>query len=472
MNRYSANIRGFRYYCKRLMVLAVLVVMATYISDILLYFKQIDDEKILAASVMKNKTFSTKVQEIKEAGISAYLMEEHSVPIVSMAFTFTNAGSAHEDEEKQGLTQLLTSLLLDGAGKYDALSFKDICEEYGIKIGFDEDVDDISGYLHTPKQNLDKALDMLVIVLQSPRFENEYLQLRKQQLKTAVKMSQENPQAVLADKFAEFIYAGHPYSRSQIEKLTTVDNIDEDDLREFMQTHFSKQNIIVGLAGDITREEASDIIRKVFAGFSDKYHGEKITRINLQLGGREHNIKRDIAQSISIFASNGTYRDSVDFYPLYLANYIFGGAGLNSRISQIIREKKGLTYGIYTALVQNDATAMLRGSYSATSDNFGKAKKLLLKEWQKMAQNGVSEQELRQAKGALIASYNLRFASISEIAEMLVGMQKYRLGSDFLEKRNNYISAVTLSETNAAAKKYFSQMPDFVNIGVEQEEKK
>lgn len=472
MSKYSSDIRGLGYYCKRMLIMVALILIAIYGSDIWLYFKQIDDDKILATSVMKNKTFSTKVQEIKEAGMSAYLMEEHSVPIVSMSFTFTNAGSAHEDESKQGLTQLLTALLLDGAGKYEAVSFKEICEEYGIKIGFDEGIDDVSGYLHTPKQNLDKASDMLLMVLQSPRFDNEYLQLRKQQLKTAVNMSQENPQAVLADKFAEFIYAGHPYSRLQTEKLETVDNIDEADLREYMQTHFSKQNIIIGLAGDLTKEEANGLIRKVFAGLPDEYKGEKITRINLQLGGREHTIKRDIAQAISIFAGNGTYRNSVDFYPLYLANYIFGGSGLNSRISQIIREKEGLTYGIYTVLTQNDASAMLRGSYSATPDNFGKAKKLLLKEWHKMAQNGVGEQELQQAKNALIASYNLRFASISEIAEMLNGMQKYHLGRDFLEKRNDYVKAVTLSETNAAAKKYFSQKPDFVNIDIEQEEKK
>lgn len=469
--RYSSRRRGFFYYLKRLLIMAVLAVFVFYIPQIRMHFRQINDEKILFDSPLKNKTFSIPVKEVKAAGLSAYLLEEHSVPIVSISFEFKNAGYVHEDEEKQGLVQLLTALLLDGAGEYDAESFKDTCEEYGIKIGFDDSIDEFSGYLHTPRQNLRMALNMLNSVLQTPKFEKEFFELRKQQIKTAVKMSREKPQAILADEFAEFIFAGHPYARSELTKLETLDNIEESDLRDFMHTHLTKENLIIGFAGDLSVKEAQGILKNVFAKLPEKYEGEKMTELDLKLGGREHNIKHDSAQAISIFAVNGTRRNAVDFYPLYLANYIFGGSGLNSRISQIIREKEGLTYGISTYLVERDAVSMLRGTYSATRDNFPKAQKLLLDEWHKMAKKGVSEEELQQAKRALISSFNLRFASIGGIAEMLVGMQKYNLGRDFLEKRNDYIKAVTIREVNAAAKKYFTTKPDFVNIGVEKEEK-
>ena len=472
MRRYSSRRHGFVYYCKCLLILAVIAASAICAPDVWLYFHQINDDKILADSVLKNKTFSTPVQEVKAAGLSAYLLEEHSVPIVSISFEFTNAGNAHEDDEKQGSVQLLTALLRDGAGEYDAENFKDTCKEYGIKIGFYENADEFSGYLHTPRQSLDMALKMINLVMQRPRFDKEFLELRKQQLKTAVKMSREKPQAILADEFAEFIFAGHPYARSEITKLETLDNIEAADLRDFMKTHLSRENLIVGFAGDLSVKEAEDILKNVFAKLPEKYEGEKMPELSLELGGREHNIKHESAQAMSIFAVNGTRRNAVDFYPLYLANYIFGGSGLNSRISQIIREKEGLTYGISTYMVERNAVAMLQGSYSSTPDNFHKAQKLLLDEWLKMAKEGVSESELRQAKNALISSFNLRFASIGGIAEMLVGMQEHNLGRDFLEKRNDYIKAVTVQEVNAAAKKYFTVTPDFVNIGIEKEEKK
>lgn len=470
MRKYYSRRHGFGYYFKLIIVLCVIASSTFYAQDVWLYFHQIDAEKILSASELKNKTFTGKVKEVKFEKLTSYLLEEHSVPIVSINFDFTNAGSAHEDEEKQGLTLMLTSLLLDGAGKYDAETFKEVCEEYGIKIGFEADNDTFSGYLHAPSQNLTKGLELLSAVLQKPRFEEEFLKLRKEQFKTSIKISLENPQAVLADEFAEFIFAGHPYSRKSINALKTIDGVNAEDLTEFMRNHFSQQNLIVGFAGDISEKDTKDILKNLFTKLPEKYAGEKMHKIELKLGGREKNIKHEAAQSVSLFVTNGTYRDAIDFYPLYLANYIFGGSGLNSRISQIIREKEGLTYGIATYLNQSDAVAMLQGSYSATPENFRKAQKLLLSEWKKMAQEGVNEKELQQAKDALVYSFNLRFASISGIASMLVGMQKYNLGKDFLEKRNKYIKAVTLDEVSAAAKKYFRVTPDFVNIGIESKE--
>ena len=468
---YSSRRNRFSNYCKWFLFIIFLACFGYHAQDIWLRFNQIDTENILSASPMKNKKFSGIVQEVKSSGLSAYLLEEHSVPIVSINFEFTNAGSAHEDEEKQGLTAIMTEMLSDGAGQYDAVTFRDICEEYGIKLGFDTGADEISGYLHFPKKNMNMALKMLDLVLQKPRFEKEYLSLRQQQLKTVIKMSLENPQSILADKFSEFVFAGHPYSRTQADMLETIDNIEEQDMREFMKNHLTSENIIIGVAGDISINETKDILQKIFAKLPKKYSGEKMSEIDLELGGREYNVKKSSAQAITIFAVGGTYRNNIDFYPLYIANYILGGSGLNSRLSQVIREQEGLTYGIYTTLTESDAAAMIQGSYSATPDNFNKARKLLLSEWNKMAKEGAKKEELQQAKDALVSSFNLRFASISGIASMLTAMQKYNLGKDFLEKRNDYIKAVTLQEVNAAAKKYFSITPDFVSIGIETKEK-
>ena len=82
-----------------------------------------------------------------------------------------------------------------------------------------------------------------------------------------------------------------------------------------------------------------------------------------------------------------------------------------------------------------------------------------------MAEKGATQEELAQAKKSLLASYNLRFASTGDISSMLLSMQKFALGKDFLDKRNDYIEAVTLEEVNAAAKKYFRLKPDFVILG-------
>lgn len=268
------------------------------------------------------------------------------------------------------------------------------------------------------------------------------------------------------------MFGGHPYSRHSIGRKEDIEALTADDLRQYMQTHLTQNNLVVGVAGDINAEETKSLLNLLFGKLPQVSETEGLRPLDVVTSGDFQHIERQMPQMIVRLAAKGTYRDSIDFYPLYLANYIFGGAGLNSRLNKIIREKEGLTYGIYTGLSISDASALIVGSYSATTENYGKAQRLLFEQWQKMGAEGVSEDELLQAKNSLIASYNLRFAAITDIADMLVMMQKYKLGDDFLDKRNDYIRGVTLREVNAAARKYFSDLPDFVSIGKDIKENK
>lgn len=473
MSRYRRRRRGLFYYLKRLLILMLIVGLWHYGIKIWKILNYLDTDKIYAESSLKNRHFNKKVTKVlTKKGISAYLLEEHSIPIVSISFLFKQSGTAHEPERLSGLTHVLSDMLLNGTDTYNAMQFKDLCEENGIKIGFDADVDDFSGYLQFPVSEHKTGIKLFKEVLSAPRFDEEYMELTKKQLNTIIHLRKERPENVLNDKFSEFIFAGHPYSRPELGTSATISAIKAEDLRKFMQKHFTKENLVVGIAGDITEKEAEILLDEMFGNLNEQSETDVLSVLKLDFSGREYFVEKNSAQAVTQFVTNGTSRQNVDFYPLYLANYIFGGSGLNSRISQIIREKEGLTYGIYTYLSSNDATALLVGGFSATEDNFYKAKKLLLSEWKKMAEEGVSEKELKSAKEALVAGHNLRFASVGGIADMLVAMQKENLGIDFLEKRNAYVEAVTLKEVNAAAKKYFRTMPDFVIIGVEKKEEK
>lgn len=431
----------------------------------------IDTEEILAHSVLKDKKFTSKVQEIKVGNLSAYFLEEHSNPIIAVSFLFKNAGSAYEPEEKMGLTPMLENMLLNGTEKYDALTFKDVAEEYGIQIDFSASDDSFGGSLQMPSAYKEKATELFTQVLYRPRFDKEYLDLTKAQLQHIIKQGSEKISVVLNNAFAAAIFGNHPYARPYIGTVQSVDAVSADDLRLFMQKHLTSRNIIVGIAGDLTSDEAKVLLQNLFGGLPDEFKVKALEKIDLQTGGAQHNVEQSFAQAMTRFVTKGTTRQSKDFYPLYIANYIFGDSGLNSRISQVVREENGLTYGIYTYLSFKDSVAMLNGGYSATAENFNKAQELLLSEWRKMADKGVTAEELKQAQKALIASHNLRFASIGGISDMLVAMQRYDLGADFLDKRNDYIKDVTLKQVNDAAHKYFENVPDFVNVGVQTTEK-
>lgn len=462
-----AKPRNLIYYLKRMIIIIAAFCLAWQVFELTKNYKTIDVEEILNKSELKNKNFAAKVQKIEQGTLSAYFMEEHSNPIVSISFIFKNAGSAHDAENRQGLARLTSMLLTEGAGEYNSQEFRDTAAENGVKIGFSVSADDFSGALAFPKDNLIVAQKLLRAALYEPLFSEDTVVLKKQQLLTALKMQNENPQQVLLNNFKEDIFAGHPYARNALGKAEDIKNIAVEELKNYLKNSLAKDNLVVGIAGDLSQTEAEKLLNDLFSELPETSQNKALIKMELFTDGSEYVIKHDTAQAMTHFAVAGTYRDSIDFYPLYLANYIFGESGLSSRISKKIREEKGLTYGIYTYLSNNDATALIEGGYSATPENFAEAKKLLKQEWQKFADKGITEKELDEAKKSLINAFYLRFANIDDVSDMLVAMQKNNLGLDFLDKRNDYIKQLSLTEVNAAAKKYFSKSPDFVNMGIE-----
>jgi zinc protease len=134
-------------------------------------------------------------------------------------------------------------------------------------------------------------------------------------------------------------------------------------------------------------------------------------------------------------------------------NFVLGDGGFGSRLMAEIREKRGLTYGIYTGLAAFENGGFLVGSVSTQNARVGETLDVLRAELEKMAENGPTEQELEEAKTYLTGSYALRFDSSSKIASQLLGIQQQDLGIDYVKKRNELIRAVTVEDARRVAKR-------------------
>ena len=442
------------------------------VGGIYCHMRQIDVDKILKNSVFKDKQFSSHVQEIDAGDFSAYLLEEHSNPIVSISFLFKNSGRAYEPEGKQGLVTILTDVLKKGAGAYDAESFIDLCSEYGVNLDLSSGLDEISVDFQFPKSNQEMALNLLKAVLTAPHFEQRYLDLSKEQHTIAINLKKERIRSFTSDKFREHFFSHHAYERPSIGVADEMTSVSADDLRRFMKEKFAKDNLLIAIAGDVTQDEVFHILTSVFSELPDHAILKQLPQINIESTGKVFCEEFHAAQNYVMFASQSVYRQSEDFYPLYLANYVFGASGLESRLNKNIREKEGLTYGLYTTMNINNAAALLEGAFSVTPDNLKRSMELLKQQWLEISKGEISADELEKAKNSLVLSNNLRYASVSRISNMLLRMQEYDLGIDFLEKRNSYINNTTLQQVNDAARKYFRLLPDFVISGEQCEEKK
>lgn len=447
------NSRIFRIFA----VCAAVLCGLYYLFAAYLASRDINAQKILDQSELKAKNFSTPVTEVisPRKKIKAYLFEDKTNPIISMDFIFSSAGRAADAEDEQGIANMAASLLTDGAGALNRHEFKDELEDKAITISFSVDKNDFSGALLTTANHRQRAFELLRSALTSPRFAEEDISRVKEQMLMALKRQNEQPESVLSLVAAKNLYGAHPYGRNPVGEAGSIKGINAEKLRHLVKNRLNRSNLIVGIAGDISEEEAGAMLDYVFGDLPESGRVAFVREAKVDFSGQENQIEADLPQTVAMFANQGLKRSDPDFYPLYAANQIFGGSGLSSRLSLAAREKEGLTYSIYSYLDVTEKAPMIKGGFSATPENFPRVAEIVREQWQKMGQAGVTAAELEEAKNYLLASYNLRFASLGGISAMLAHMQKENLGIDFLQKRNDYIRNIKIEDVNKAAKKYF-----------------
>ena len=418
------------------------------------HFFSFDAHKILEKSFLKERTFQGNVQQIhsKDGQVHAYLMEEHSVPLVAISFGFEKSGRAYET--KEGLGVLIESTILDGAGKYSRQNLRRLMKEKGIKVGVDVSADRLDFSLTYVKEFEKEAIDVIKAILYEPHFDEKDLTLARQQLAVVRQQQKENPSYYLGRLVDMHFYGQHPYGRENIADETALLSIKKEDIRAYLQKVMGKDNLHIGMSGDINRKRAEEILEEVFGGLVDQARVHQLDEFLADYDADKAEV--DVAFSAQTFVlmlTQGIKRLDKDFYPLYIADYIFGGSGLNSRLNKAVREKEGLTYGIYSYFTNSDGVDLWQIYFSATPENANKAVDIVADEYQRFYQNGVLQTELENAKRGLLNSFNLRFSSLIQIAEMLKVMQVQRLGADFLQKRQDKVRHVTLEEVNTAVRR-------------------
>ena len=214
----------------------------------------------------------------------------------------------------------------------------------------------------------------------------------------------------------------------------------------------TRDGLTIGVVGAIDADSLASLIDAAFAPLPETGNLKPVEDVEITASGNFH-IPFDAPQTSIRFGAPGIDRHDEDFFAAFLVNHILGGGSFTSRFYEEIREKRGLTYGVYSYLADFDHANMFGGGMSTRADNKIQAVELLKAEIARMAKDGPTQEELDQAKRFLIGNYPLRFDSSSKISRQLVGLQNDDLGIDYFDKRNSYIKAVTLEQAKRAAKR-------------------
>jgi zinc protease len=234
--------------------------------------------------------------------------------------------------------------------------------------------------------------------------------------------------------------------------LDTVEALTRSDLIDAHRAVLTKDHLVLSVVGDVTAAELAPMLETVFGGLPEK--GVKLPK-KIVFGASKGTTVVDFPspQSQAIWAQPiDVDPDHPDFIPLFVMNHILGGGGFGSRLTDEVREKRGLTYGIYSYIAWLGATEYLGGSVASANATIGEAISVVKAEWKRMAEDGITELELEKAKKYLTGSYALRFDGNAKIARMMVGMQLDGFVPEYINVRNERINAVTVEDVARVAR--------------------
>ncbi|MGH6944569.1 MAG: M16 family metallopeptidase, partial [Geminicoccaceae bacterium] len=363
-------------------------------------------------------------------------------------------GAALDPVGKEGLAYMVSGLLDEGAGELDSRAFRTELEDLAIRLSFDAGRDEFTGQLKTLTEHRARAFELLRLALTQARFDDEPVERIRSQIQASLRRRAEDPDYVASVTWFEKGFANHPYGRPVQGTAESVAAITKDDLRQFVARRIAKDDLIIGVAGDITAEELAPLLDQTFGDLPATSAPIDI-RATTPAGGRTITVRRDIPQSQVMFGEAGLARADPDFYAAYVANHILGGGGFTSRLTEEVREKRGLAYSVYSYLYPADFAPIWIGGLGTTNASVAEALRLVRQEVERMGRGEVGQSELDDAKTYLTGSFPLRLTSNDSIAAMLVSMQVNELGAEYLEKRNGYIEAVTLEDVKRVAARLY-----------------
>ena len=388
-------------------------------------------------------------QVTSPGGIDAWLVAEPAIPFVALEIII-DGGATLDRPGKRGATNLMMGLLEEGAGDMDARQFQTAREGLAASFGFDTRDDSVVITARFLTENRDAAVGLLRKALTEPRFDQDALDRVRGQVLSGIRSNATDPNSIAGRTFDRQAFGDHPYGSPVSGTAESVTGLTRDDIVTAHRDALVRSRVHVGAAGDITPGALGPLLDDLLGDLPAE-GPPRPGPAGFALDGGTTVVDFETPQSVALFGHRGLARDDEDFFAAYILNEILGGRGVQSRLMEEVREKRGLTYGVSTYLVPKDHAALYLGNVSSANDRIAQAIAVIRDEWARMADAGVTAEELSEAKTYLTGAYPLRFDGNAAIAGILAGMQATDLPPDYVENRNGYIEAVTLEEINRVA---------------------
>jgi zinc protease len=419
---------------------------------------------IVALLIPSSKAQAMKIQVVKSpGGITAWLVEEHSVPLIALRFAF-EGGTAQDPEGKEGLSNFLAGMLDEGAGDLTAKQFQERVEEIAMRMSFEDSRDAFYGSFETLTENRDKATALLALALGKPRFDTDAVDRVRGQLQASLAYAARDPNRVASEQWAAMAFPNHPYGRPATGTPASLKGITREDIAGFWSRTFARDNLRVVAVGDIDAATLAGLLDRVFGTLPAKAQLRTVAPVEPAAVDNQKVIEMAVPQSVARFGLPAMPRKDKDFITAFVLNTILGGGSMSSRLYEEVREKRGLAYSVHTSVQPYKQTSIFAGGVATKNEEIAQSLDVIRAELTRFAAEGPTEKELADAKSYLTGSFALRFDSNAKIANQLLWIQQEELGLDYVDRRNGEIDAVTLADVKRVAKRLFDGKELIVTI--------
>jgi len=412
---------------------------------------------VVALPFVAVDAFAITVREVKSpGGITAYLAEDHTTPIVAITFGF-KGGTAIDPADRLGLSNMTTALLDEGAGELDSFAFQTELRDRAITIRFRAASDYVTGQIVTTTANAPKAYELMRDAITQPRFDEEPVERIRRQILVGIQSRLESPGRIAGQRLMEALFPAHPYARDDDGTPESIKAITVEDMRGWLKTRLARDRLVVGASGDITPAQLGKTLDMVFGALpATTGLNADLPPASVPTQGEVIRIHKNLPQSIVYIGQKGMLRSDPDWYKAQVLDYIIGGGSFASRLMKEVREKRGLAYSVGTSLAPYDAGGIITASVGTRADQAEESLNVIREEWRKFHDQGPTQEELDDAKQYLTGAWPLRFTSTGSIADILLAVQRDNLGLDYIDKRNSYIESVTLDQAKDLAKRLYN----------------
>jgi zinc protease len=410
-----------------------------------------------------------KIQKVtSKKGIEAWLVEDHSRPILSLQFAF-EGGAAQDPAGKPGVAAFISGMLDEGAGNLGSEAFQNRLEDLAAKMSVTASHDNITVSFQSLTQNRDASLELLQMALTSPHFDPADAERIREQIIGNLKVEEKDPSKAAANEWFKLAFGAHPYGRPANGTLESVAAITPADLHDYVKKIFARDNLKIVAVGDIDAASLGEALDRLFANLPQKSERRPVPEAAWQTAPKQRIVQMPNPQSVVQFGFQGLKRRDPDFIPAYILNYIVGGGGFSSKLMQEVREKRGLAYSVYTYLYPLDHAGIFAGAVATENKAVGQSLELIKQELERAAREGLTPEELQTAKDYLIGSFALRFDTSAKIATQLLAIQLEHLGIDYIDRRTSEIEAVTTADIKRVAKRLLESKELIVTVAGEPE---